>query len=142
MAKYTKATRDKTAADKLAKNATDGYAGALERFKGGVETAQIQFGANLLPTLTKGLNLLTSRFLPAMTTLGSTVTPMLASFGHIAAGTFKGFFQGADKSQSVFRQFVDFLATHQADITGGLVTGGKAALALGKALPAEYAPVT
>jgi TP901 family phage tail tape measure protein len=134
LAKYVKATKDKSQAEKLAANATHGYAGALERFKGSVETAQIQFGTKLLPTLSKGLDLMTNRLLPAVTKLGTTAGPMLSAFGRIATGTFRAFFKGADTGRSSFQRFIDFLSTHQADLTGGFITGAKVALGLGKAI--------
>ncbi len=51
ISKFTKATSDQKAASDLARVGTEGYAGALEQFKGSVETLQVQVGAKLLPAL-------------------------------------------------------------------------------------------
>jgi TP901 family phage tail tape measure protein len=51
--KYLKSTTDVTQAQKLAKAANSGTAGALEQLKGSIETAEIQFGKGLAPTIQK-----------------------------------------------------------------------------------------
>jgi TP901 family phage tail tape measure protein len=141
LAKYAKATADKGAAEKLAKSATEGYAGALERFKGSVETAQIQVGTKMLPTLSKLLDFLSGKAMPALAHVGSELGPAfkvggeaLKTFGHLASTVLGSFADSAHKGQSVFKTFANFMATHQEDITGGLVLGAKAALGLGKGL--------
>jgi tape measure domain-containing protein len=58
----------------------------------------------------------------------------LKSFGHIASGTLGAFTGSIAHGHDAVKSFADFLVTHQADITGVLVTGGKAALGLGKAM--------
>lgn len=50
---YTKAAADKNAADKMAKAQTAGAAGAMQKFKGAVESLQISFALHLLPAFTK-----------------------------------------------------------------------------------------
>src|SRR5215207_7129942 len=54
--KYEKATSDRAAAEKLAKTATEGYSGAVERFQGTLETLQIVGGKEFLPGVTRTLN--------------------------------------------------------------------------------------
>jgi TP901 family phage tail tape measure protein len=49
--KYTTATNDLTQAQKLAKAANSGTAGALENLKGSIETAEIQIGRGLAPVV-------------------------------------------------------------------------------------------
>ncbi len=69
--KYVKATSDANAAANLAKVGTSGYAGALDQFKGAVETAQIQLGTVFLPVATRVLNFLSQRVVPAVTAAAS-----------------------------------------------------------------------
>src|SRR5215218_1418649 len=52
---YTKATKNQAAADELAKTATEGYSGAVERFQGALETLQIIGGKTFLPGVTTAL---------------------------------------------------------------------------------------
>jgi TP901 family phage tail tape measure protein len=52
LAKYIKATNDQSQAQKLAKAATSGTAGALEQMHGSIETAQIALGTALAPAVT------------------------------------------------------------------------------------------
>jgi len=49
--KYTAATNDLSQAQKLAKAANSGTAGALENLKGSIETAEIQIGRGLAPVI-------------------------------------------------------------------------------------------
>jgi TP901 family phage tail tape measure protein len=51
LAKYIKATNDRGAAEKLAKENTKGAAGAFERLQGAIETVQIVIGDAFLPKL-------------------------------------------------------------------------------------------
>lgn len=50
---YTKATRDKSAAEKMAKTNTEGAAGSMEQMQGSLETAGIVIGKTLAPHVTK-----------------------------------------------------------------------------------------
>lgn len=50
--KYTRATSDQTAAEKLAAEQTAGAAGAFQKFHSAVDSLQIQFGMHLLPKIT------------------------------------------------------------------------------------------
>ena len=134
LAKFVKATSDKAAADKLAKTATEGYAGALERFRGSAETAGIQFGTKLLPVLSKGLDLLSGRFLPAMTGLGSAVSPVVGAFARITGVVGKTFIRALTGGKSAVKGLTDFLETHQEAMVGTFVMGAKAVLSLGKTL--------
>lgn len=51
--KYEKSTNDLTQAQKLAKAANSGTSGAIENLKGSIETAEIQLGKGLAPTVQK-----------------------------------------------------------------------------------------
>lgn len=48
---YIKATSDQTQAEKLAKTAMEGTSGAIEALKGSAETAALQFGKGLAPSI-------------------------------------------------------------------------------------------
>lgn len=141
LAKYVKATNDKAAAENLAKSATQGYAGAMERFKGSIETAQIQVGTKLLPSVTSFVNFLSSKGIPALTRMGSDLGPAfsvglktLGSLGKVGVGAFKAFAQGMSGGTASFKSFSSFVVTHQADILSSLISGGKAALMFGRTL--------
>jgi hypothetical protein len=55
--------------------------------------------------------------------------PALTQIASIASATFKAFRSGVGGSKGAVQSFVDFLSTHQADIVGTFVEGGKAAIA-------------
>lgn len=57
--KYIKATQDQGAAQDVAKARMKGTAGAIESFKGSVETAKLQLGKLFAPAIQGGLGLLT-----------------------------------------------------------------------------------
>ncbi|NUQ32424.1 MAG: phage tail tape measure protein, partial [Dermatophilaceae bacterium] len=56
LAKYVKAVNDQSSAQRMAKTATDGAAGAWEQFLGSIETIAIAIGTRLLPLATKLLS--------------------------------------------------------------------------------------
>jgi tape measure domain-containing protein len=58
----------------------------------------------------------------------------LKTMGAIGSAVFGSFAKSAAGGKNAFKTFADFLATHQEDITNGLLTGAKAALGLGKSL--------
>lgn len=58
--KYIAATKDMNAAQEMAATNTAGAAGAMEQFKGSLETLQIVVGTKLLPAVTQGLQVLTT----------------------------------------------------------------------------------
>ncbi len=66
LAKYIKATKDRGAAEELAKAKTSGAAGAFERLKGTIETVQIEIGTALLPTLTDAADWLSKKIPDAL----------------------------------------------------------------------------
>lgn len=86
LAEYTKATSDQNAAQSLAANATQGFAGAMERFKGSVETVGIQLGTLLLPYLTKLLNFVSGTAIPGMTAFAGVLSKHRDLIGALAAG--------------------------------------------------------
>jgi TP901 family phage tail tape measure protein len=117
--KYQKATSDKAAAEKLAKTATEGYAGALERIKGSIETVQIIGGKEFLPGVTRTLNGISNwvdRNQDAIKTVFSVASGALEDFGETAHGVLSGFFRDMAGGRS-FKSFSDTLATHQVEIT-------------------------
>ena len=125
LAKFARATRDKTAADDLANNATQGFAGAMERFHGAVETAQIAFGTKFLPILTKVLDYASNSGIPTFTALGK-----------ILGGTFA---DGINAASGGFGRFIDYLSTHQADVIVAFQRGGNAVFDFGKVVAATTA---
>lgn len=78
--KYTKATSDQAAAQKMANTQMEGASGAWEAFKGSVETLAIQIGVKLLPTSTRVLKWLTEVTNNISTKAGPTVQRFSAWF--------------------------------------------------------------
>jgi len=68
LGKYIKATKDQSAAQDMANARMSGTAGALERLKGSVETAQLLVGQALAPAVQKVANALADNLVPAMAT--------------------------------------------------------------------------
>jgi TP901 family phage tail tape measure protein len=66
LAKYIKATKDQNAAQNMAKAAMGGTAGALERLKGSVETAELKIGQALAPAVQTLANGLSEKLVPAV----------------------------------------------------------------------------
>lgn len=69
LARYIKATNDRGAAEKLAKENTKGAAGAFERLKGAIETVQIIIGDAFLPTLADAADWAAKKLPAALATL-------------------------------------------------------------------------
>jgi TP901 family phage tail tape measure protein len=82
----TKATSNQAAAQKMANANMKGTAGALEQFKGSLETAKLQLGLFLAPYVQKGLGLLTKGL--------NNLVPMVKS----VAGAFSGLSGGGGAS--------------------------------------------
>jgi TP901 family phage tail tape measure protein len=66
LAKYIKATNDRSAAEKLAKTNTEGAAGAFERLQGAIETVKIKAGTTILPMLADVATTIADRVIPAI----------------------------------------------------------------------------
>lgn len=66
--KFTKASQDNNAAQKLADARMSGTAGAIERLKGAFETAALTLGEKLAPSITKAANFIGDNLVPAMET--------------------------------------------------------------------------
>jgi hypothetical protein len=62
------------------------------------------------------------------------VAPALTSIGTIASSVFSSLNHGVAGSKGAAQAFADFLSTHQADIVGGFVEGGHAAIGMAKAI--------
>jgi TP901 family phage tail tape measure protein len=118
LAKYVKATSDRAAAEKLAKTATEGYAGALERIKGSIETVQIIGGKEFLPGITDALNGV-SKWLEknqgAIKTVFSVAAGALEAFGETAEVVLGGFLSDLSGGKD-FKSFADNLAQNQVEI--------------------------
>lgn len=87
---FTKATKDKTAADKMAKEQTSGAAGNMRRFKAAVDSLQIAFGLKLLPAVTAVTGALadivikiTDKVDPAFDGLKSLADKLAPAFGKV-----------------------------------------------------------
>lgn len=65
--KFIKATKDQDAAQNMAKAAMSGTAGAMERLRGSIETAQLALGKALAPTIKDVANWLSMEAVPAVT---------------------------------------------------------------------------
>lgn len=65
--KYIRATQDQGAAQKMANAAMHGTAGAMERLRGSVETAELALGKALAPTIREVAGWLSEKALPAVT---------------------------------------------------------------------------
>jgi TP901 family phage tail tape measure protein len=110
LAVYMEATSNTTAAQDLANEATKGYAGALERFKGAVETAQIQLGSKFLPILSRVLDYLSG---PGIETFQGIAT--------IVSDTFAPAISGAEGGLT---KLINYLSRHQADVVEGFKAWG------------------
>jgi hypothetical protein len=118
IAKYQKATEDRAAAEKLAKTATEGYTGALERFKGTVETLQIIAGKEFLPGVTSTLTRISDwleKHQEDFRTVFKVATGAMEAFGETAEVVLKGFATDLLGDAS-FSGFVDKLANSQVEI--------------------------
>lgn len=105
VAEYVEATKDQAAAEKLAKVNTSGTAGALEKLKGSIETAELALGQALAPTIEDVANFLSEDAVPAVT----------------------GFIQGMQDGTGAGGDF--------ADVLGDMVDVGKAVVGFIDGLP-------
>lgn len=80
--KFIKATQDQGAAQRAADARMKGTAGAIEEFKGSIETAQIELGLLFAPYIQSGLALLTrgvNSLGPALSSMGAALVPVGAT---------------------------------------------------------------
>jgi TP901 family phage tail tape measure protein len=100
--RYTKASSDMGAAQRLASARMGGTAGALEQLNGSIDTAKLKLGQALAPTVIKVSNYLAQHLVPAMddtisfakdlgSTLNATVIPPLKVAGELALDVAKFF---------------------------------------------------
>jgi TP901 family phage tail tape measure protein len=118
IAKYQKATEDRAAAEKLAKTATEGYAGAMERFKGSLETLQIIGGKQFLPGVTATLTTISDWLedhQKDFETVFKVAAGGLEAFGETAKVVLKGLFTDLAGSAD-FHSFSEALAENQVEI--------------------------
>lgn len=98
---YIAATHDQTQAQKMADAAMSGTGGAMEKLSGAVETAELQIGKALAPTIEKTANLLADDVVPAVTGF---ITGMQDGTG--AGGDFVDMLKDAyDVAEGVYRVF-------------------------------------
>jgi TP901 family phage tail tape measure protein len=105
-----KQTSDQGAANKMAAANMKGTAGAMEAFKGSVETLQLQLGKFLAPAIQGGLHLATEAIngiVPALTRIRDAVGPVVAALG-------KAFRWVGTQAQTAFALFNGGGATVQA----------------------------
>jgi len=91
---YLRATNDKTQADKLAKAATEGTAGAMEQMNGAIDTAKLQLGMALAPLVTD---------------LAGHVGDLADAFGEKAVPQVKAFIDGMQNGTGPGGEFVEVL---------------------------------
>jgi TP901 family phage tail tape measure protein len=133
---FIKATQDQNAAQSVAKARMAGTAGAMESFKGSVETAKLQLGLFIAPAVQAGLGMITNAvngIVPAAQKLSSSfgrdLTPKIREFGTWSKAnlipTLKdvAVFIG-DKVLPKARQFGMFLASTLIPVVQKLVKGG------------------
>jgi TP901 family phage tail tape measure protein len=114
----TRATSDKTQADKLAKAATEGTAGALSQLEGSIDTAKLALGTALAPLVVQIAGHLTS----FANTLGTDVIPALGRFidgmekgtgpGGALADTVGELGDAAQSAWRVAKPFFTFIGDH------------------------------
>jgi hypothetical protein len=80
-------------------------------------------GSKLLPALTKVVGGLIK-----LVGLVQDNSAIFSTFGKVVKTVFGAFAEAAGLGKGSFKDFSNFIATHQADITGGLIKGGKVAL--------------
>jgi phage-related protein len=123
IAKYIKATKDQDAAQRVANARMKGTAGAVEQFKGSLETATLQFGRFIAPAVISGLHLLTDGINgigPTFHDIGKRVGP--------AAEKLHDFFTNGAGHKALAASF-DVMSDAADHLRSGL---GKAADALGR----------
>jgi TP901 family phage tail tape measure protein len=87
LAKYIKATKDQTAAQKMADAAMSGTSGALERLKGSVETAELKIGQALAPAVQTLANGLSANLVPAIDKTISVISDVVGFLGDHKSAT-------------------------------------------------------
>lgn len=118
LAKYVRAVNSKSGAEKLAAAATAGYSGAMEAFKGGLDTVQIQLGTLFLPLLTKLLKFGANSILPLFSKFLTWVGPRLSGAFSRLGKTVHNFMLGFRSNRSL------------ESFGGHLDTAGKAGVVL------------
>lgn len=122
---YIKATKDQTAAQKMADAQTQGAAGNFKKFHAAVDSLQIAFGLKLLPTITRVtgkltdlINKVTGKVNPVMDRLSNFVKKDLApAFGTLKDAIGKAF----DKLD--FSKVGDSLKSSAQTWAGSLISG-------------------
>jgi TP901 family phage tail tape measure protein len=132
----TTATSDQTQADKLAKAATEGTAGAIEQMNGAIDTAKLQLGQALAPLITRAAD----KAGDFADTLGEEVIPAIGDFvtgmenGTGPGGQFVDVLMGvkdaAGQAWDVAEPMLRFIADHPDLFKQIAIDAGLFALAL------------
>ena len=127
--KYTKATSDQAAAQRMANEQMKGASGAWEAFKGSVETLAISLGVKLLPAFTAVVNGFTS-FVNAVGR-----SERLREFGAWVTGSLWPALQRG------YAQVLPALKKAWADLTGGVNRAGVNWRSVGAWITGTFIPV-
>jgi TP901 family phage tail tape measure protein len=118
--RYAKATSDQSQAQKLAKVATEGYAGAMERFKGALESIQIIGGKEFLPTVTSTLDKISvwiGKNQDDIKSIFTVAAGTIKDFGIQASGVFKAFAGSLTGGKTDFHSFTAAIIDSEVEIT-------------------------
>jgi hypothetical protein len=118
---------------------------AGEKLKTAWDNSKEAIGTAFLPVLdkaetalrTKLLPVITDKLVPALPGIASglgTAMKLIGSFGRIGAGALRPFLESLTGGKKSVGSFVDFFATHQADIVSFFVSAGHAAIGFGKGI--------
>lgn len=135
--KNIKATSDQGAAQRVAASRMKGTAGAIEQFKGSLETVTLQFGQFISPYVQKGLNFLTSILnkLPGIfTTIGNAIHPVTAATKSIGGMGHQLEALDAVSGGSKFAAFIAPIVVALKNMGPAFSKTGAALLKFGKAL--------
>lgn len=124
--KFIKATNDQNAAQRIAESRMKGTAGAIENFKGSVETATLRFGQFVAPAVVKGLNLMTTivNGIPgAFEAVGRAVSPVVSGVKKVATA-FSVLFH--DDGVAAFAEIMDNALGNTGQFIGLFRTVGQA----------------
>lgn len=129
VAKYTKATSDQGAAQRMAKTATEGASGAWEAFKGSIETIAITLGTKLLPMFTGVVEQANSIAGAVIDNMGPALDGLSPTVKDIV-GEVKGFITEFQNAEGAGDRFRDVLAEVRdvGDKLPGLIGNVKSSL--------------
>lgn len=118
--KYIKATKDRGAAEKLAKTNTQGAAGAIEQMTGSLDTLMIVGGKAIAPLVTagaKGLTQLINMATTGVQKLGPIMQPVKQFFASFSSGS-----RNSSSAMATFKQAIATVAPIAKQLGTGLIT--------------------